>query len=85
MTEIIRVLRVLEYIGPRDLVEQTLRRGGVPANGEHCVATRLGAPHDLTPGTLRITSALVGAFGDVLRVIDDSPMDASADSTASAS
>jgi len=82
MTDIIRVLRVLEYIGPRHLVEQTLRRGGVPANGEHLVTIRQGTPHDPMPGTLRITSALVGAFGDVLHVIEEPPMDASTDSDA---
>ena len=76
MTEIIRVLRVLEYIGPRDLVEHTLRRGGVPANGEHCVTLRSGTSHAPMPGVLRITSALVGTFGDVLQVIEDSPVDA---------
>jgi len=81
MTEIIRVLRVLEYIGPRDLVEQTLRRGGVPANGEHCVATRIGTPHAPMSGVLRITSALVGTFGDVLQVSDAPTSDASADET----
>lgn len=82
MTEIIRVLRVLEYIGPRHIVEQTLRRGGVPANGEHTVTTRLGAPHDPTPGTLRITSALIGAFGDVVQVINEPPIDASTEDDA---
>lgn len=85
MIEIIRVLRVLEYIGPRDLVEQTLRRGGVPANGEHCVATRIGTPHAPVSGVLRITSALVGTFGDVLQVIDDSPVDATVPDPASVS
>ncbi len=70
MTEIIRVLRVLEYIGPRQIVEDTLRRGGVPANGEHTVTIRRGTPS--ASGTLRIASALIGAFGDVVQVIDES-------------
>ena len=69
MTEIIRVLRVLEYVGPRHIVEDTLRRGGVPANGEHTVAIRRGDPP--ASGTLRISSALIGTFGDVVQVIDD--------------
>ncbi|MHB9129759.1 MAG: hypothetical protein ACYDBB_01545 [Armatimonadota bacterium] len=69
MTEIIRVLRVLEYIGPRQIVEDTLRRGGVPANGEHTVDIRRGTPSE--SGTLRIASALIGTFGDVVQVIDD--------------
>jgi len=69
MTEIIRVLRVLEYVGPRHIVEDTLRRGGVPANGEHTVTIRRGNPS--ASGTLRIASALIGAFGDVVQVIDD--------------
>lgn len=85
MTDMIRVLRVLEYIGPRHLVEQTLRRGGVPANGEHTVTIHGGTPHDPVPGVLRITSALVGAFGDVLHVIDAPQMDSSTESDASAS
>ena len=61
MTEIIRVLRVLEYVGPRDLVEKTLRAGAVPANGEH----------DCGTGGLRIKSALVGTFGDVVNIDQD--------------
>ena len=82
MTEIIRVLRVLEYIGPRPIVEETLRRGGVPANGEHTATIRRGDPH--ASGTLRITSALVGAFGDVVQITDESPDVSSAvDSSAS--
>lgn len=71
MTEIIRVLRVLEYIGPRQIVEDTLRRGGVPANGEHTVT--LHRHPDAASDQLRITSALVGTFGDVVRITDDSP------------
>jgi hypothetical protein len=30
----IRILRILEYIGDRDQIEKTLSHGGVPANGE---------------------------------------------------
>lgn len=85
MTEIIRVLRVLEYIGPRHIVEQTLRRGGVPANGEHTVTMRMGTPHQPMPETLRITSALIGAFGDVVQLLDEPIIDASVDETASVS
>ncbi|HEY3376258.1 MAG TPA: hypothetical protein VGL77_02085 [Armatimonadota bacterium] len=59
--EIIRVLRVLEYVGPRDVVEKQLRQGGVPANGEHVVAGL----------NLTIKSALVGTFGDVVSIEND--------------
>ena len=73
MTEIIRVLRVLEYVGPRQVVEDTLRRGGVPANGEHTVTIHRGNPP--ASGTLRIASALIGTFGEIVQHIDE-PMDA---------
>ncbi len=85
MSEIIRVLRVLEYIGPRHIVEQTLRRGGVPANGEHTVTLRVGAPYQPMSETMRITSALIGAFGEVVQILDEPTIDASADETASVS
>jgi hypothetical protein len=35
--ETIRVLRVLEYFGPRDWVERTLDSGGVPKHGTYRV------------------------------------------------
>ena len=33
-SDIVRVLRILEYVGPRDSVERTLTMNAVPANGE---------------------------------------------------
>jgi len=33
MSEMVRVLRILEYVGDREWVENTLNRGGVPMNG----------------------------------------------------
>ena len=47
----IRVLRILEYVGEREWVENTLAKGGVPANGEHVAGSN---------GVIR--SALVGNF-----------------------
>jgi hypothetical protein len=32
-SDIVRVLRILEYVGPREWVESTLQKTGVPANG----------------------------------------------------
>jgi len=50
MDDIVRVLRVLEYVGPRGWVEATLENGGVPANG------------DYVGGDFEIRSAIVGNF-----------------------
>ena len=33
MSEKVRVLRILEYVGDRELVEETLQKGSVPADG----------------------------------------------------
>lgn len=55
--EIVRVLRILEYVGPRDVVEQTLAGGGVPAIGE-------GGPGG---SNLIIKSAIVGLFPEVVK------------------
>lgn len=35
MSDIVRVLRILEYVGDREWVENTLRKGNVPADGIH--------------------------------------------------
>jgi len=34
MTEIIRVLRILKYVGPREQIERILTNSAVPLNGE---------------------------------------------------
>lgn len=49
---IIRILRVLEYIGEEEVVWEILRTGGVPANGER------GNWNSLNP--VLIKSGLVG-------------------------
>jgi hypothetical protein len=53
--DIVRVLRILEYVGPRDWVEMTLKNGGVPANGE------FGGDHGW-----KIRSAILGQFPEIL-------------------
>jgi hypothetical protein len=53
--EIVRVLRVIEYVGDREWVEDTLKRGAVPANGEKVVS-------DINS----IKSATIGQYPEVL-------------------
>lgn len=55
MTETVRVLRILEYVGPREWVEMTLAKGGVPSNGEY--RAHSGAV---------IRSAIIGQFPEIL-------------------
>lgn len=58
----IRVLRILEYEGPRSAVEKTLARtSGVPAQGEYQVPT-YGED-----GGMVIRSAILGTFPEVLK------------------
>jgi hypothetical protein len=35
MSDVVRVLRILEYVGDREWVENTLQKGNVPADGIH--------------------------------------------------
>jgi len=37
MSEIVRVLRILEYTGPREWVEMTMQKNAVPSNGAYQV------------------------------------------------
>lgn len=60
MSDIVRVLRILEYVGPREWVENTLRMGAVPANGVHEFVSTEGVPHT-------IKSALVDPFPEVVK------------------
>ena len=53
MNENVRVMRTLEYIGPRDAVEKTLNNGTVPSQGER------------TLGRLTIRSGIIGNFPEV--------------------
>jgi hypothetical protein len=55
MTDIVRVLRILEYVGPREWVETTLEKGAVPANGSHRI-----------DDNKVIRSATLGEFPEVL-------------------
>lgn len=56
--ETVRVLRILEYIGERSLVEGTLEKGGVPATGTKTV------------GGLTIRSGVVGVYPEILDALD---------------
>ena len=56
MTDTIRILRILEYVGPRDKVEDTLKRCSVPING-----SRGYGENGVT-----IHSAIVGDFPEIL-------------------
>ncbi|MCP1159302.1 hypothetical protein [Bacillus infantis] len=58
MSEKVRVLRVLEYVGDRKWVEETLSKGGVPANGQVVLRGK-------DTGRI-IKSSLVGDFPEVL-------------------
>lgn len=58
MSEKVRVLRVMEYVGDREWVEETLSKGGVPANGEIVLRGQ-------EKGRL-IKSSLVGTFPEIL-------------------
>jgi hypothetical protein len=55
--EIVRVLRILEYVGEREWVEETLARGSVPANGT-------SAHHTGTKNIIK--SAIIDQFPEVL-------------------
>lgn len=54
MTDIVRVLRILEYVGPRADVEYTLKNNAVPSNGQ------------VDMGHLTIRSAIIGEFPEIL-------------------
>lgn len=73
--DIVRVLRILEYVGPRSWVEQTLARTAVPLNGQ-APNGRLAAPW--TKGVIR--SAMLGSFPEILeRAQVEAPAPASDD------
>lgn len=61
MTDIIRVLRILEYVGPREQIERTLAQGAVPANGQHHYGD----------GVIR--SAIIGQYPEVLSTSEQIP------------
>jgi hypothetical protein len=55
MSDIVRVLRILEYVGDREWVETTLMRTAVPANGEHRINN-----------VCTIRSAIIGQYPEIL-------------------
>lgn len=59
MSDIVRVLRVIEYVGPRDLVEQQISRS--LKNGTHFGHGGVRPPHRVT-----IKVATVGDYPEVL-------------------
>jgi hypothetical protein len=52
--DIIRIVRILEYVGPRSDLEESLQHTAVPMNGEHRY------------GRCVIRSATLGSFAEVL-------------------
>ena len=58
MQDRIRVLRIIEYEGPRDLVERTIKRS---IHGEKIVSTRNGEEEFI------IRAASIGVFPQILR------------------
>ncbi|ANA48997.1 hypothetical protein PaMx41_ORF34 [Pseudomonas phage PaMx41] len=61
MTDIIRVMRLMIYTGPRDMVENTFAKGAVPANGYKDI------------GDMTITSVLVDQFPEIIKQAEDKP------------
>lgn len=59
MPDIVRIVRVLEYVGTRECVEQTLCKGGVPSNGEYRAQN------------ITIKSALIGSFCELVQATDE--------------
>lgn len=57
MGEKVRVLRILEYVGDREWVEETLKKGAVPANGS---SERYSGKDNI------IKSAIIDQFPEVL-------------------
>lgn len=47
MSEIVHVTRILEYVGPKEWVEETLRKGAVPANGVYTLPNNCAIKSEL--------------------------------------
>lgn len=58
MTDIVRVLRIIEYVGPRDLVEQQIL-GSIHG-------TKIFGPKN----SMRITVTTLGNFPDILDAVE---------------
>jgi len=61
MTDIVRVLRILEYVGPREHIEHTLAIGAVPTNGERRYGNSI------------IRSAIIGQYPEILERVHTDP------------
>lgn len=68
MTDIVRVLRILEYTGPHDWVEKTLSSGAVPANGQYTLLKGEAVNPPIKGYDWCIKSAVVGQFPEILEV-----------------
>ncbi|HID0768080.1 TPA: hypothetical protein ACXDAZ_002609 [Clostridium botulinum] len=55
MAEKVRVLRIMEYVGDREWVENTLKKGSIPADGSKCFGDRV------------IKSCLIDKFPEVFK------------------
>lgn len=60
--EIVRVLRILEYVGEREWVEDTLTKSHVPLNGTSA---------HYTGSTNMIKSAIIDQFPEILNKEDE--------------
>jgi hypothetical protein len=60
LVDIVRVLRILEYVGPRDWVETTLNNNAVPTNGERRIDKNRV-----------IRSAILGSYPEILEQQQD--------------
>jgi hypothetical protein len=58
-SDIVRIVRILEYVGPRDVLEKSLQHTAVPLNGEHRY------------GNSVIRSATLGSFAEILEKAQD--------------
>ena len=56
MSDIVRVLRIIEYVGEREWVENTLKKGSIPADGTKKFSSNEGS----------IKSCLVDKFPEII-------------------
>lgn len=71
MRDIVRVFRIIEYVGPRDLIEEQIRKS---VHGTKTVVTRYKGL------TISITAATIGEFPEILArteqdLADAAPLD----------
>lgn len=64
MQEIVRVLRIVEYVGPRELVEKQVARS---MHGPHTFC--------LVGGDLTIRAATIGEYPEILEKAQEAPPD----------